>query len=127
MFHDESGSIEVVWFNQPHLSKMLPRNKEIILSGKARFALGKVSLQNPSYEIVKQYEEQIHSGRIVPVYHETEGISSKWIREKLKPLIDDWTTLFKEYMPKDLLKEHDLIDYSTAIKNAHFPESEEAL
>ena len=127
LFNDESGSIEVVWFNQPHLSKMLPRNKEIILSGKARFALGKVSLQNPSYEIVKQYEEQIHSGRIVPVYHETEGISSKWIREKLKPLIDDWTTLFKEYMPKDLLKEHDLIDYSTAIKNAHFPESEEAL
>lgn len=127
LFQDESGSIEVIWFNQPHLVKMLPRKKDIILSGKARFSAGKVTLQNPSYEIVKQYEEQIHSGRIVPVYHETEGISSKWIREKLKPLIDDWTTLFEEYMPKDIMDEYNLTDYQTAIKNAHFPETEEAL
>ncbi|MDD3862070.1 MAG: ATP-dependent DNA helicase RecG, partial [Candidatus Gracilibacteria bacterium] len=127
LFQDESGSIEVVWFNQPHLVKMLPRNKDIILSGKARFALGKISLQNPSYEIVKQYEEQIHSGRIVPVYHETEGISSKWIREKLKPLIDDWTTLFEEYMPQEIIKEESLLDYPTAIKTAHFPENEKEL
>ncbi len=43
LFTDETGSVEVVWFNQPHLSKMLPRKKEIILSGKAKFVMGKVS------------------------------------------------------------------------------------
>mgnify|MGYP001614623389 FL=1 len=76
LFTDDTGSIEVIWFNQPHLVRMLPRKKDIILSGKVKFALGKISLSNPSYEVVKDYEEQIHTGRIVPVYHETEGLSS---------------------------------------------------
>ena len=64
---------------------MLPRNSEIILSGNVKFSFARITLQNPSFELLKKEEEQIHSGRIVPVYHETEGINSKWIREKLKP------------------------------------------
>lgn len=127
LFTDDTGSIEVIWFNQPHLTRMLPRKKDIILSGKAKFSFGKVSLQNPSHEIIKEYEEQVHTGRIVPVYHETEGITSKWMREKLKPLVDEWIELFQEYMPDDVLKEHKLISYRSAIKNIHFPENEEML
>lgn len=127
VFNDESGSIEVVWFNQPHLTKMLPRNKEIILSGKAKFSMGKISLQGPSYEMIKPKDQQVHNGRIVPTYHETQGITSKWIREKLKPLVDEWTELFEEYMPKEILDEYNLIDYRKAIKNVHFPENEEML
>lgn len=127
LFTDSTGSIEVVWFNQPHLVKMLPRKKTITLSGKVKISMGKISLQNPSYEIIKEYEEQIHSGRIVPVYHETEGINSKWIREKLKPLVDKWIDLFEEYMPEEILKDHNLMDYKNAIKNVHFPENQETL
>ena len=127
LFTDDTGSIEVIWFNQPHLVRMLPRKKDIILSGKVKFALGKISLSNPSYEVVKDYEEQIHTGRIVPVYHETEGLSSKWLREKLKPLVDEWISLFEEYLPEEVIKEHGLIDYQTAIKNVHFPENDALL
>ncbi|MFA5820892.1 MAG: ATP-dependent DNA helicase RecG, partial [Candidatus Gracilibacteria bacterium] len=127
LFSDDTGSIEVIWFNQPHLIKMLPRKKEIILTGKAKISSGKISLVSPAYELIKPYEEQIHTGRIVPVYHETEGISSKWLREKLKPLIDHWTDLFEEYMPPETIQAHDLVDYKTAIKNVHFPENDEML
>ncbi|MBD3361059.1 ATP-dependent DNA helicase RecG, partial [Candidatus Peregrinibacteria bacterium] len=127
VFTDDTGSIEVIWFNQPHLVRMLPRKKEIILSGKVKFAFGKIALQNPAYELVQREEEQIHHGRIVPVYHETEGISSKWIREKLKPLIDNWTNLFEEYMPEEIINGLNLIDYKTAIKNAHFPKNSKIL
>ncbi len=127
LFSDDTGSIEVIWFNQPHLVKMLPRKKEIILTGKAKISSGKISLVSPAYELIKPYEEQIHTGRIVPVYHETDGISSKWLREKLKPLIDHWTDLFEEYMPHEVIQAHNLIDYKTAIKNIHFPESDEFL
>lgn len=127
LFVDDTGAIEVIWFNQPHLTKFLPRNREIILTGKARFASGKVSLQSPGYEIIKNYEEQIHTGRIVPVYHETEGVSSKWLREKLKPLVDEWLDFFPEYLPEEILKEEKLLAYKTAIKNVHFPENAEML
>lgn len=124
---DNSGTIDVVWFNQPHLFKMLPRNSEIILSGKIKVSFGKPALQNPTYEIIKPYEEQIHSGRIVPTYHETEGINSKWIREKLKPLVDEWADLFEEYLPENIRSKYGLMPYKKAIRNAHFPESNELL
>jgi ATP-dependent DNA helicase RecG len=124
---DETGSVGVVWFNQPHLTRMLPRNSDIILSGKTKFGFGKITLQGPSYELIKKEEEQIHSGRIVPVYHETEGINSKWMREKLKPLVDNWVDLFEEYLPEGIIKEHNLIDYKTAIRSVHFPDEPELL
>jgi ATP-dependent DNA helicase RecG len=124
---DETGSVGVVWFNQPHLTRMLPRNSDIILSGKTKFGFGKITLQGPSYELIKKEEEQIHSGRIVPVYHETEGINSKWMREKLKPLVDNWVDLFEEYLPEEIIKEHNLIDYKTAIRSVHFPDEPELL
>lgn len=127
IFSDQSGSIEVVWFNQPHLLRMLPKKVDIVLSGKAKFAFGKITLQNPSYEILNNYEEQIHSGRIVPVYHETEGINSKWIRTKLKPLVDNWTDLFEEYMPESILEANSFLGYSESIREVHFPENEEKL
>lgn len=127
IFSDGTGSIDLVWFNQPHLSRLLPREKEIVMSGKARFAMGRLSLQSPSYEMLQRDGEQIHSGRLVPVYHETEGINSKWLREKLKPLIDEWTDLFEEYLPPDVIKEHQLMSYPEAIKNVHFPKDSRSL
>jgi len=127
LFEDETGTIEIIWFNQAYLTRLLPRNKDIILSGKVKFSFGKITLQSPSHELIDQQKEQIHSGRIVPTYHETEGISSKWIREKLKPLINNWTEELKDHIPEEILNDHDLIEYKEAVRQAHFPESEEAL
>src|SRR3989344_3293876 len=44
-------------------------------------------LISPSYEIIRPHTVQstlstLHTGRLVPVYPETEGISSKWLRGK---------------------------------------------
>jgi ATP-dependent DNA helicase RecG len=124
---DETGFIEVVWFNQPHLTRLLPRDRDIVFTGKVKYSMGSSALQGPSYEIIKRGEEQIHSGRIVPTYHETEGISSKWIREKLKPLVDSWGDMFKEYLPRSTITENKLIALNEAIKSAHFPKNEEDL
>ena len=127
IFADETGSIEVVWFNQPHLQRVLPRNREIVLSGKLKMSASRLVFQAPSYEVLNQYQEQVHTGRIVPVYHETEGLSSKWLREKIKPLIDEWTSLYKEYMPEEVIKAENLMDLQTAIRNIHFPENDDLL
>jgi len=124
---DDTASIEVVWFNQPHLVRMLGGDTEIILSGKAKFAFNKITLQSPSYEQLKQNEEQIHSGGIIPVYHESEEINSKWLREKLKPLIKTATDEIKDYLPEKIRKEQYLIELKDAIKNIHFPESPKKL
>ncbi|MFC1751051.1 OB-fold nucleic acid binding domain-containing protein, partial [Pseudomonadota bacterium] len=96
---DHTGNIEVVWFNQKYLQRVLFKGMHVILSGKAKFSAGRTSLLSPTFEEIKL--EQTHSGRIVPVYHQTEGINSKWLREKIKPLIDEWVDLLEDYMPRE--------------------------
>lgn len=122
---DDTGSIEVIWFNQPFLKRILRNGQEIILSGKAKYNLGKTTLQNPAYEEVKN--EQLHAGRIVPVYHQTEGIHSKWLREKIKPLMEEWISLLEDYMPAEILQGYSLMPFAQAVEEVHFPTSEEAL
>lgn len=107
------------------MQRLLRNGQKIILSGKAKYNYGKTTLQNPSYEEIK--EEQTHVGRIVPVYHQTEGLNSKWIREKLKPLIDEWVNNLKDYLPEYIKEKYDLMDYSEAVKEVHFPTEEDAL
>ncbi len=122
---DNSGSVEVIWFNQPYLKRVLKNGQEIVLSGKVRLNLGKLTLSGPSFEEKKQ--EQTHTGSIIPVYHQTEGITSKWIREKLKPVIHDWIEHFPEYLPPEIISKYGLIPYKEAILNAHFPSNEQNL
>jgi ATP-dependent DNA helicase RecG len=136
LLSDESGSIEAVWFNQPYVSRTLKKGEEIIVSGKVKYDAkrAKTTFQNPSFELVR--EKQIHTARIVPVYHETElnlkdntprmkgKISSKWIREKLFPLMP-FADTFLEFLPPEIVKKYDLMALPAAIRSAHFPESED--
>ncbi len=126
IFKDDSGSIEVVWFNQSHLTKLLPRNKDLILTGKAAISMNRASLQSPTHEIGNKSGEQLHNGIIAPIYHETEGLSSRWFREKIHPLLE-LTKHFPEHLPAEILAEHQLMPYHEAIKAVHFPQNSKTL
>lgn len=122
---DESGSVDVIWFNQPFIKKILHNGQQIILSGKAKFDLGKVTLLSPEYETVSQ--KQLHTARLVPVYHETEGLTSKWIREKIHPLLKSTKQLFPEYLSSDIIEKYQLMPYADAVMETHFPDTQNKL
>ncbi|MBD3327878.1 ATP-dependent DNA helicase RecG [Candidatus Peregrinibacteria bacterium] len=125
IFEDKTGKIDVLWFNQPYLQKILFPGTRLVLSGKAKYAFGKSTMQSPSFEVLKK--DLTHSGRLVPVYHQTEGISSKWIREKLKPLINEWIKDLEEFLPSKILEDYTLMNYAEAVKEVHFPSEEKRL
>ena len=125
VFTDKNGeSVDVVWFNQPHITRMLHEGSEIILSGKAKYAFGKVTLQSPKFEYVKA--EQIHTGRLVPVYPQHDKITSQWLREKIYPL-QSLADEFEENLPENILKKEGLLSKAEAVREIHFPSSVEKL
>jgi len=121
---DGSFSLKVVWFNQPYILRVLKSGDKVIFTGQIKHMFGAYQMVSPTFEILKK--DMIHTSRIVPIYHETEKISSKWIREKLYPLTN-WIKDFEEHLPDFLCKEYDLISYSKAVKEVHFPTSSKLL
>lgn len=121
---DETGTIKAVWFNQPFLTNTLKAEDQICLAGKIEWNHGSVSIQSPGYEKIEQDgdEELTHVGRIIPVYAETDGVSSKWLRSRIKPLMKYIYSL-RDYLPEDIKRENNLIDLPAAIRQMHFPDN----
>jgi len=116
---DETGNINVLWFNQPFLTKAIKKGDLISLSGKAGLERNKIELQSPDYEVVFN-NQTIHTGRLVPIYPETRGVSSKWLRRQIFKLLEEKNQI-KEFLPQDLIKENNLMVLSDAIEKIHFP------
>lgn len=123
---DETGEIDVVWFNQTYLSRLLKENMEIVLTGKLKWTGTRGEFASPKYEIPGGKQELVHTGRVVPVYHETYGLTSKWIREKIRPLLY-MSKFFTDPLPNKFIEDYDLMPLSEAISEVHFPSSSESL
>jgi len=124
---DETGLVKAVWFNQPFLIKSIHLDDEIYLAGTIEFAFGSIQMANPSYELVRDDDENpTHVGRIVPIYPETAGLTSKWLRTKIKPLMKYMYSI-KDYIPEEVKRAEDLIDLPAAIRQLHFPENSSQL
>ena len=118
----EGTQAEVVWFNQPHIKRMLSDGDEVVLTGKLVLNGRKVQLQSPQFESAGiSSGDLLHAGRLVPVYPQHEIITSKWLREKVALLKDAIHTL-PETLPDEVLKEESLLARTDAIAAMHFPD-----
>ena len=142
-FTDTDGmTCDVVWFNQPHIKRMLQEDQDIVLTGKMAKRGRKFVLQSPSFESGER-EELLHAGRIVPVYPQHPSTSSgqvmintRWLREKMvlvRGVIDELSeTLPLELIERDQglgIRDQDekVMPRAEAVKQLHFPESPELI
>lgn len=123
---DETGVADVMWFNQSYLKRVLKEGMEIILTGKIKWSGSKAVMMSPSYEIPKKGQDLLHAGRLVPVYHESGKVTSKWLREKMWPLMY-MVQFLEDPLPVEIIEKYNLISLSAAVRQIHFPESQEDL
>ncbi|MBI2590686.1 MAG: ATP-dependent DNA helicase RecG [Candidatus Blackburnbacteria bacterium] len=129
---DGEESMEVTWFNQPFLVRTLPAGTNVSLSGKADWFGRKKVLVSPEYEKLANrlqttdYGNTIHTGRLVPIYPETSGISSKWLRSRMAAVLPYAIPKTEEFLPEEIKKQNNLIDLKSALKKVHFPENMDA-
>ncbi len=117
---DETGKIEVNWFNQPYLIRLFKVGETISVAGQVKQFGSKLILEPKEYEIG---EKRIHTGRLVPIYSEKKGLSSRTIREKITILIRSYKDGIEEILPKEIISFNNLIDESTAYQQIHFPDN----
>ncbi len=119
---DDSGSLKIVWFNQPYLLTALQTGKTYRFSGKVDFNGGMLVLGNPSFE--KNDNPTVNTGSLLPIYHEDRLLTSRWLRGKIFPLLS-LADKIPETLPQIILKKFSLLGLSESIKEVHFPSSAE--
>lgn len=125
-FIDEEGQrAHVVWFNQPHIMRMLKNGQHVSLIGKVLENGYKLQINSPTFESAEK-QSLVHAERIVPVYSQTDRITSRWLREKM-PYVRPALSQITETLPESLVKEEGLLTRSEAISELHFPSSPVAL
>ena len=120
---DETGVMPATWFNQPYLTQSLKLGDDVCLAAKTSIGKEGIYMSNPVYEKTWPGHSLVHTNRIVPMYSETRGLSSKWLRFIIKPLLEEFKNQIPESLPKELIKENKLLNIQKAIWEIHFPSS----
>ncbi|HXA27235.1 MAG TPA: ATP-dependent DNA helicase RecG [Candidatus Angelobacter sp.] len=116
---DDGARASVIWFNQPFLLREIHQGDELLLNGKVEFGSRGLTIKNPTREHVR--EGTLHVGRLVPVYPETEGLASRWLRERIEPLLPVAEAL-EDPLPPRVRAEENLLPLADALRQVHFPD-----
>ncbi|MBE0415166.1 MAG: ATP-dependent DNA helicase RecG [Dehalococcoidia bacterium] len=120
---DETGNMRVVWFNQPYLAKKLRTNSQLVLSGRVSLFRGLKVFLSPEHEPLVS-ENLTHTGRLIPLYPLTEGLSPRVVRKLVKETVELWAPHLPDFLPEGVRSRAQLLDLPEAIKQAHYPKNE---
>lgn len=134
---DLTGKINIIWFHQPYLAKMLREGSTVKVTGKV--SINKtygLTLTNP--EINKEdilpidlhdslFQKGENTGQYgFPIYSETKGITSKWIYHAIGRILkNDCAKNITDYLPKEIIEKYNLPSLYTALVWIHSPQKRE--
>ncbi|MBP9821985.1 MAG: ATP-dependent DNA helicase RecG [Candidatus Pacebacteria bacterium] len=123
IIQDDSGSIKAVWFNQPYIATTLTEGTRVSLAGTVKLDKRGLYMASPSYEKLHHDDylayHLTHTHGLIPVYPETEGVTSKYLRFLIKPLLTELE--IDDYMSEESRERNGLIDLTTALQKIHYP------
>jgi ATP-dependent DNA helicase RecG len=124
---DGTGRVDVTFFNQPYLERLFAIGMRVMVSGRisaTRQGWTRLQLENPQYEIVGDQEEaRLHVGRLVPVYHETRGLTSRHIRLLIRHVLEDHAAHVEDAIPPAIRDTYRLLPVQKALPQVHFPDA----
>lgn len=124
IFNDGTSPITLTWFNQGWLTKSIQTGDRLQVSGKLSKYKNKLSIIAPVWEKINQLTNQmsnIHTGRLVPIYPETDNLSSKWLRTKISQILPEIKNQITDPLP-DSVKDN-MLALPEALSKIHFPDS----
>ncbi len=130
---DSTGALKAKWFNQVYLKKLFKPGQEVVLYGivKRNYWGSGYEMTNPEYEIISDVDDDpahspadlIHTGRIVPIYRLTEGLSQKQLRNIMYAIVNSAVPSIQDTIPQDIIARHRLPGLRESVANVHFPEA----
>ncbi len=125
IIQDETGVIRAKWFrfNETYMKEKFKTGKRIILSGKPTInkRSGLEIIHPDSEQVSEENASSLEIGKIVPVYHVTDGLHFKSMQTIIKNVFDKYLHLIEEFLPDDLIRRYNFPPRSEAFAHSHFP------
>lgn len=143
--YDGTGKIQIIWFNQKYLLSTLHEGIKVAVAGEVQWFGRQKALISPEYELLKEDddpseaenylhsssisqsrfstkgEKSVHTGRLVPLYPETKGISSKWLRARIADVFPIISEELSDHIPSNDREELGLLSLQQSLSTIHFP------
>ncbi len=137
---DLTGTINIIWFHQPYLAKMLKESSTVRVTGKiSENKTYGLTLTNPEIKPEDVLPIDLHDTLFekpngegqqkqfgYPIYPESKGVTSKWIYHTIQKILkQDFVKNTVDYLPKEIVKEYKLPALHTALVWIHMPQKKE--
>jgi ATP-dependent DNA helicase RecG len=113
---DETGKAEAIWFNMHYLAKSLEIGEIYRFTGKTELSGSKVTLLSPSQQKISAEQ---NPDEILGVYPETEGVNSKFLRDKIKYALENIE--IDEFLPAEIIEKFNFKSLKPTLQQIHFP------
>jgi len=121
---DGTGEMQMTWFN-PFIEKQLHTGYAYAFSGKVDSYRGVMTMRHPNFEPLDR--NQLNTGRLVPIYPLTEGLSNNWLLKLMRSAINTWAEETVDFLPEEVRRAAGLLPLAQALTQIHFPDSQAQL
>ncbi|PKM74153.1 MAG: ATP-dependent DNA helicase RecG [Firmicutes bacterium HGW-Firmicutes-16] len=116
---DDSGSMDLTYFNQSYVREQLKKGRSYVFFGKVTVEGLHRTMLNPLFEA--EDAPSSLTGRIVPVYRLTSGISQKMLISAVRRGLDECANVLPDALPDSVAEKAELCKVPFAYENIHFP------
>ncbi len=121
---DETGALDVTFFNQTYMRDHIRAGEQYTFFGKAEVQGSRRTMVNP---LVERENSRTMTGRIMPVYPLTAGISQLTMTRSVEQGLAACRDLLPDPLPDEVRRDHQLCHTGYAYDQIHFPDDENTL
>lgn len=123
-FKDPSGTVQVLWYNQPYLRNQIKPGLHYVLRGRLSRRNRQLTIEQAKFYTPQEYRQLMHV--LQPVYPLTAGITNHTVSKSVEKALASLNGV-KDYLPRRFMKQYELQERMSAISEIHFPKTRESM
>jgi len=118
---DDSGAVDAIWYGRRFIERRLTVGATIFATGRVKVMGWTKQLEAPEFSPIGG-GDQVSSGRIVPIYRLTRGVTALSLRRAVRALLDQFGADLTDPLPNSVQSRNSLMPLTAAIEALHWPE-----